>query len=255
EECLWWVRFALTPSPLSVDRGGGDRRGRSDASRPAGRSGAAGALGPGGLLAPAPEHRKDPEHHRVEDHAEQHGGRQAETAERERDQLDEAGPRRDQRDYQPDHDQHAADAYQDARATRGREQAHHAQAEQRARGGSLLTKPLDRHLEVTGAPLGEGQRGVGHPADLHPLLRMRGGHHRLLEPAARRLRVVALGGAGTEDRERDRAVLLLGLELLVAARLHLLHDVWGDALLDADLTLLGCHGDLVYGPVEDILGV
>jgi hypothetical protein len=36
-------------------------------------------------------------------------------------------------------------------------------------------------------------------------------------------------------------VLALGLELLVRARLHLLHDIGADALFEADLTLLGCH--------------
>jgi hypothetical protein len=43
-------------------------------------------------------------------------------------------------------------------------------------------------------------------------------------------------------------VLLLALELLVGARLELLHRRERAALLDADLSLLGRHAAAVYCP-------
>ena len=106
--------------------------------------------------------------------------------------------------------------------------------------GRLLAELLDRVLEVAGAPLGERQRRIGHASQLHALLRA-GGRDRLPEVLARGVGVVAVRGAGAEDRPRGRAVAGLALELVVGARLELLHRGEPAALLDADLTLLGSH--------------
>jgi hypothetical protein len=108
-----------------------------------------------------------------------------------------------------------------------------------------LAEALDGGLEVVGAALGERQRRVGHPAQLHALLRARRGD-RALEVRPRGLGVVALGGAGAQERERGGLVLLLVLELLVGPGLELLHGRERAALLDLDLSLLGRHGAAVY---------
>ena len=68
-----------------------------------------------------------------------------------------------------------------------------------------------------------------------------GGRDRAAEVRARRVGVVALGGAGAEDRLRGRLELLLALELLVGALLELLHRGERGALLDLDLSRLGRH--------------
>ena len=91
----------------------------------------------------------------------------------------------------------------------------------------------------SGAPFGQRQRGVGHPTDLQALLGP-GGGDRTLEVGTRLLGVVALGGAGAEDRLGRRLVASLGLELLVGPALHLLHGGELAALLDS-------HGALLLG--------
>ena len=103
-----------------------------------------------------------------------------------------------------------------------------------------LAEPGDGLLEVVGPALGERERRVGHAAQLHALLRARG-RDRAAEVRARRVGVVALGGAGAEDRLRGRLELLLALELLVGALLELLHRGERGALLDLDLSRLGRH--------------
>src|SRR5207248_3741832 len=88
-------------------------------------------------------------------------------------------------------------------------------------------------------------RRVRHAPELHALLGA-GGGDRLLEVLPRRLRVVTVGRARPEDRPRRGAVAGLALELLVGARLELLHGGEAAALLDADLALLRRHRREVY---------
>jgi hypothetical protein len=59
------------------------------------------------------------------------------------------------------------------------------------------------------APLGQCQRGVGHPTQLQPLLGA-GSGKRALEMRTRGLRVVALRGAGAQNRLRRGLELGLG---------------------------------------------
>src|SRR5262249_43143181 len=64
---------------------------------------------------------------------------------------------------------------------------------------------------------------------------------RAAEVRACGLGVVALGGAGAEDRLRGGLELLLALELLVGACLELLHRGERGTLFDLDLSRLGRH--------------
>ena len=118
------------------------------------------------------------------------------------------------------------------------EQADHPQAEQLPVGGCLDAELLGRRLQVTRAAFGERQRGVGHPPQLHPLLRPRGRQGALeVDPCS--LRVVALGRPRAEDRLRGGAILGLRLEFLVGARLELLHRRQLALLFDPHRALLG----------------
>ena len=113
--------------------------------------------------------------------------------------------------------------------------------QQLAVGGRLDAEALGGLLEVVGAALGQGQRGVGHAPQLQPLLRP-GSGDRPLEVRSGRLGVIALRGAGAEDRLSRRLELGLGLELLVGAALELLHRRQLTALLDSHHPLLLGHG-------------
>ena len=62
-----------------------------------------------------------------------------------------------------------------ARTRRRGEQAHEPQEQELARARRRLAEPLDGGLQVVGAALGQRQRGVGHAAQLHALLRAGGG--------------------------------------------------------------------------------
>src|SRR5204863_7279861 len=99
---------------------------------------------------------------------------------------------------------------------------------------------LDRALGASGAAHGQAGGRVGHPSRPPALLRARRGD-RLPEVLARGRGVLAVCGAGAEDRARRRAVARLALELVVGARLELLHGGQAAALLHPDLTLLGGH--------------
>src|SRR4051794_28473282 len=192
-------------------------------------------------LPAAADEREDAQRDDDDDEAQQDRGRSADASERQRDELDDAEADREQDDDEQDQQQDAADAQPDARALRRGEEAHDAQQEQLAVARGCLAEALDGLLEVVGTPLGERQRGVGHAAQLHALLRARGGDGALEVPACR-LGVVALRGARAEDGQGGRLELLLALELLVGARLELLHRRQRAALLDLDLPLLG-HGE------------
>ena len=88
-------------------------------------------------------------------------------------------------------------------------------------GRRLDAEALGGLLQVVGAPLGQRERGVGHPAQLQALLRP-GRGDRTLEVRPGRLGVVALCRPRPEDRLRGGLVAGLGLELLVGAVLELL---------------------------------
>src|SRR5207237_1110691 len=100
------------------------------------------------------------------------------------------------------------------------DEAHHAEEQQLAAGGRLLTELLHRLLELVGAPLGLGERRLHHLAKRGTLLRVDAGES-LVEVFPRRSGVVALGGAGAEQGARGGAVLRLRQQLLVGARLEL----------------------------------
>ena len=104
----------------------------------------------------------------------------------------------------------------------------------------LDSESLGGLLEVAGAPLRERQRGVGHAPELEALLRARRGQG-ALEVGACGLGVVALRGAGAEDRLRRGLEPRLGLELLVGAVLELLHRRQLAALLHPHRSLLLGH--------------
>ena len=86
------------------------------------------------------------------------------------------------------------------------QQSHRAQREQLTAGRRRLAEALDRALQIAGAAFGERERGVGHPPQLHPLLRPRRGD-RSLEVSASLLGVEALGSARAEDRERGASCI------------------------------------------------
>ena len=112
--------------------------------------------------------------------------------------------------------------------------------------GGCLAQALDGLLEVVGAALGQGQRRVGHPAELHALLRA-GRGDRLLEVGARGGRVVALRGSRPEDRLGGGPELLLAQQLLVATLLERLHGGELAGLGHPDLSLLGRHREASLG--------
>ena len=94
-----------------------------------------------------------------------------------------------------DRDQDAADTREHAGAGGRGDQPEEPEAAQLAVGRRLDAEALGRLLEIVGAALGERERGVGHLPDPGPLLGAARGGERLLEVRARRLGVVALGGA------------------------------------------------------------
>ena len=132
------------------------------------------------------------------------------------------------------------DPARDARARRRGDHAHDAQREQLAAGRRRLAELLGGHLQVARAALGERQRGLGHAAQLEPLLRP-GRGDRDAEVLPRALGVHALGGARAEDRLRGGLEAGLRLQLLVGAGLELLHRGERATLLHLDLSRLG-HG-------------
>ena len=140
----------------------------------------------------------------------------------------------------------AADTREDPGAGGGDQQTHSAQSEHLPAGGGRLPEALHGILEGVGSTLSERQGGVGHAPDLHPLLRAGGGDG-ALEVGARLLGVEALGGTPAEDGHRGGLVLDLALELLVGALLERLDGLHRAALLDPDLSLLGCHRGAFYG--------
>ena len=156
-----------------------------------------------------------------------------------RHQADDAEAEQQDRDDQGDDDEHAADPRQGAGALGRGHQAHELQPAQLAVGGRLDAEPLGGLLEIVGPALGQGQRRVGHAPQLQALLRA-GRGDRPLEVGPGGLGVIALGRAGAENGLRGGLELGLGLELLVAAALHLLHGGQLAALLDA-------HGSLLLG--------
>ena len=134
----------------------------------------------------------------------------------------------------------AADPCEQAGALRRGDQAHELQSAQLAVRRRLDTEALGRLLQVSGAPFGEGERCVGHPAQLQPLLGA-SGSDRALKMGTRGLGVITLRGASTEDRLGRGLELGLGLELLVRAALELLHRRKLAALLDPHHPLLLWH--------------
>src|SRR5206468_3353387 len=86
----------------------------------------------------------------------------------------------------------------DARPGGRRDEPHDPQQQELAVARRRLAQALDGLLEIVGAPLGERDRRIGHPAQLHPLLRPRGGE-RLAEVVARLLGVVLLGRARAQQ--------------------------------------------------------
>ena len=104
-------------------------------------------------------------------------------------------------------------------------------------------------LEVVRAALGEGHRRLHHLAQRRALLGVAAGQ-RLVEVGAGGLGVVALGGAGAQQRLRGHAVLGLALELLVGARLELLDGRQRAHLhlLHLHLPLLGHAASFADGP-------
>ena len=147
-------------------------------------------------------------------------GAGADAAERQRDQLDDAEADREQHDHQQDQQDDAPDAGHDPRARGRDQQPHHAQHEQLPAGGRLLAELLHRLLEVVRPALRERHRGLHHLPQRRALLRVAAGQG-LVEVLARGVHVVALRGAGAEDRLRRHAVLRLALQLLVGAALQL----------------------------------
>src|SRR5438874_13525811 len=94
------------------------------------------------LLASAPIQEEHPERDADEQEApeDRHAG--ADPAERQRDELDDPPAEREQRDDEEDDQQDPADAQQDVRARRRRDEAHEAQRQQLPVGGRRLAELL-----------------------------------------------------------------------------------------------------------------
>ena len=107
--------------------------------------------------------------------SQQHTRSDAQAAERERDQLDDAKSQREQHDDQDDDQRSPAHAREDAGGASRDEQAHRPQREHLPSARRGLAEALDGVLEDPGAAFGQRQGRIGHPPQLHPLLRAGGG--------------------------------------------------------------------------------
>src|SRR3954471_22506407 len=94
------------------------------------------------LLAPSPEQEEHAEHDADEQEAPEDRNALVDPAERQRDELDDPPAERQQRDDQEDDQQDPADPEEDARARRGRDDAHEPQRQQLAVGRRGLAELL-----------------------------------------------------------------------------------------------------------------